>query len=128
MSIHNPITNTHAGALERLGSMIKGIARRVTGTIDLREFQSALYKHQRAERVIGASREALKSRRRLFRLRVRRPRVQDLKVVDTQRMGGRLYFELSNGQVVRADRPHSNPYICRLIFDEVERNASRAVA
>lgn len=77
--------------------------------IDLREFQKELLAKQLDARVGQGARAQkllkwkLKSRRKF---RVKQVAVADCKVLDTQRdsTGEKLYFELSNGQCIRADR------------------------
>lgn len=39
--------------------------------------------------------------------------------------GPKLYFKFASGQVVRADRKHTNPEIRRLVRAEVEVNSKR---
>jgi hypothetical protein len=77
--------------------------------VDLRELQTELLKKQTDER-LG---EGLKTRNKQysrFRFRRANPVKQlpliECRVIDTQKSfdGSRLYFELSNGQCVRADR------------------------
>lgn len=78
------------------------------GRLDLREFQTRLYKQQRHARTAGREFERSVAKLNAARRakRVRMPAVGDLKVVDTRRShdNNRLYFELGNGQCVRADR------------------------
>lgn len=96
--------------------------------LDLREFSRRLFARQWASRTSGLERALRRIRDNKYRMRVRQPAVADCRVVDTRADDGRrhLYFELSNGQVVRADRPHSNPLIRALVSREVELNAARA--
>lgn len=77
--------------------------------IDLRDFQKVLLEKQTDER-IGEGLKARNKRLRSFRFRRANPVKQlpiiECRVIDTQKSfdGSRLYFELSNGQCVRADR------------------------
>jgi hypothetical protein len=97
-----------------------------------------------------------RGKRLRHRSRVRQPKVADCKVIDTRvDSRGRLNFELSNGQAVRADRAahrdftvttiggdpgttrivrrkgrrlakFKNPIICATVEKEIELNAARA--
>ena len=77
--------------------------------IDLRDFQKVLLEKQTDER-IGEGLKARNKRLRSFRFRRANPVKQlplvECRVIDTRKSfdGSRLYFELSNGQCVRADR------------------------
>jgi hypothetical protein len=122
---------------------------------DLRSIQTSLYNLQQKARV-STKRQASKKRIALlrYRARVKNPAVADCKVVDTRMdCNGRLFFELSNGQAVRADKAAhregkrtitlpcstklastyaidpkiTNPLLRVLISEEVEKNAARAV-
>ena len=80
--------------------------RTAGGLLDLRVFQTELYRRQRAARTGGLERALARIRDNKYRCRVRQPKVADCRVIDTQTDAARtrLYFELSNRQVVRADR------------------------
>jgi hypothetical protein len=77
--------------------------------VDLQEFQTQLLKKQTDER-IGEGLRARNKRLRSFCFRRANPVKQlpliECRVIDTRKSfdGSRLYFELSNGQCVRADR------------------------
>lgn len=82
------------------------------------------------------------SRRQLlaWRLRPRSPKLSECRVLDTGTNSdrSRLYYELSNGQVIRADRPshkHSkrrrnwhSAVLAEIASTETQANASRAAA
>ncbi len=76
------------------------------GGLDLREFQTDLLKVQRIARKPETREQRRSARLRRTSLRIKQPAVADCKVVDTRTDAARsrLYFELSNGQVVRANR------------------------
>lgn len=74
--------------------------------LDLREFQGELYRKQYAARTSGFARETRKLEVNKYRRRVRHDVVANQKIVHTgtDLAKTRLYFELGNGQIVRADR------------------------
>jgi hypothetical protein len=104
--------------------------------IDLREFQTQLLKKQLDER-LGEGLKARNKNRRRERFRRRNPVKQlpliECRVIDTRKSfdGSRLYFELSNGQCVRADRiahdysKTANVILRNLVTAEIEKNANR---
>jgi hypothetical protein len=106
--------------------------------VDLREFHGELFRVQRAKRTVNADRVFRRAAIRKFRNRVRLPLLPDCRVIDTRKDSrGQLFFELSNGQAVRADKAAgrrerspkiSNPILRDLIVAEIERNALRAAA
>lgn len=102
------------------------------GKLDLRAFQTELYKFQRRERLSAGFRRMVNaSRAHHHRVRVRQNVLADCKVVDTAKdsAGKSLYFELSNGQVVSAARvvqKSRNPVLQRIVAAEIEKNALRA--
>lgn len=71
--------------------------------LDLRDFQTRLLAEQRKHRTNLAKAKRFKT---LRRQKVKQLPVADCKVIDTRtdQARSRLYYELSNGQVVRADR------------------------
>jgi hypothetical protein len=85
-------------------------ARVATGLprLDLRAFQTKLYRQQRAFRLGAEQERKMRAHERnRHRIRVRLPLLnKDSKPIDTatDAARGRLYFELPQGQVVRADR------------------------
>jgi hypothetical protein len=103
--------------------------------IDLRELQTQLAKNQAAARSASASRTAkLATWKYKYRLRNRaiNPVVSDCRIVDTRTdaSGKKLFFELSNGQCIRADKAlkSSNLVIRGLAAAEIEANANRKEA
>jgi hypothetical protein len=100
--------------------------------IDLRELQAQLLQDQRAARAASKS-SRTKYAARLNKHRVRNrlpaPVVADCRVADTRTdaSGKKLYFELSNGQCVRADKAlkSTNLVIRGLVGAEIEANADR---
>lgn len=120
------------------------------GPLDLREFQKTLYKSQRQQRLDAPIRRELAAYdRRKHRIRIRLPRAfEGNAVVDTRtdKAKNRLYFELANGQSVRADRilgtrgksfsnnnsawrrfknHTSNQLLVNIVLRETEKNAAR---
>jgi hypothetical protein len=119
-----------------VADLVADTARRLksAGKLDLREYQTQLHQiattirnsrpaqarqaklRRQAQRLTDATRETVK--------------VGDLKVVDTRKShdGTRLYFELSNGQAVRADRCQrlQNPGLRKTVEAEILANANRA--
>ncbi len=127
--------------------IVSQIAKQASGKLDLREFQGELYRIQRAKRLVNREAGLRKSATRRFRSRVRLPLLPQCKVLDTRTDSrGKLYFELENGQAIRADHvvPHfrksgnragyvplakiQNPVIQQLVTAEIERNAARKAA
>ena len=76
--------------------------------IDLREFQTKMYAEQRTARIEGSKLSARKKLLTFFRWknRTRRTLALNCLIVDTgkNKANDKLYFELSNGQVVCANR------------------------
>jgi hypothetical protein len=131
---------------EDVTTIAKQTAKRLK-PLDLREVQGELYRVQRAVRVVNRAAVQRKSLKLRHRARVRLPLLPECKVLDTRKDSrGRLYFELDNGQAIRADKaagilrkkntqfPRAeqpkiqNPVIRKLVVSEVERNALRAAA
>jgi hypothetical protein len=129
----------------------------VTGLprLDLRAFQKFLLTEQRKHRLIGMDRVLARMRAKKHAIRVRQPAVADCRVTDTRKdsSGKKLYFELSNGQAIRADRAEDRglkittrkdgsgwdasfkkgrrylplqPLLSQIAIAEIEKNASRA--
>lgn len=88
--------------------------------IDLREFQIRLHNEalDRKDPAAHRARRIAKFKQQYrHRTRVKSPTLAGCSVIDTQKsVAGKLYFELSNGQCVRADR----------YFPEVRMNGDRA--
>lgn len=85
---------------------IAGQVAKKLGPLDLREFQGELYKQQRAHRTSGYAQAIRKMQAAKHRRRVRQNSLGDCSIGDTRKSSDNvtLYFELSNGQAVRADR------------------------
>lgn len=100
------------------------------GKIDLRVLQTELYKIQRRDRLSNLPAIVNRARTIRHRGRPRQLLIGDCRVIDTGRdsSGERLYFELSNGQVVRAGTHFKNPLLQKLVNAEVEKNAARQAA
>lgn len=115
----NPVSKIVSDVVQKLTASRQG------SKIDLREFQSALLQVQRRNRLARPSRAEARARR--HRLRVRQLPVAECKVIDTRtdQARSRMYFELSNGQVVRAGRPFKNALLQDLVSKEVAANAAR---
>lgn len=136
--------------------IVTDLVQAASARTDLRSIQTTLYSLQQKARV-STKRQASKKRIALlrYRARVKNQAVAECKVVDTRTdSNGRLYFELSNGQAVRADKAAhrtgkwthrfsdgsktqfshaidpkiSNPLLRVLISEEVEKNAARPAA
>lgn len=120
---------------------------------DLRKLQSTLHayaKRARNPKVKAAEKRRKRAKLLRWRSRVRplMPKDEGFKVIDTKTSKGKLYFELSNGQAVRADKvaPRvsktankqglrtvtpakiTNPVLVRVIRAEIDANAKRAEA
>jgi hypothetical protein len=117
------------------------------GPVDLRELQRGLYRQQRAARLSGYAQAVKKMKAARHRRRVRQDVLARQKVVDTRKShdGKWLYFELGNGQAVRADRvllrtvkeglhgfrkgrrqrPFKNGIIWATVSKEIQKNADR---
>ena len=122
--------------------------------IDLREFQTDLHRKAQEQKSPAArrARKIAKFKQAYrHRTRVKSPTLAGCTVIDTQKsVAGKLYFELSNGQCVRADRyfpsvrsdsdagtvnkkdwrrftgrRRQNVHVRKLILAEVEKNANR---
>lgn len=108
--------------------------------LDLREFQTKLLAMQRKYRFGGQVRELRKHEANRRRIRVRQSTVGECSILDTRHDFSKqtLYFELSNGQAVRADRAAPRPWVQgrralplqnlalqKRIVAEVEKNAAR---
>jgi len=100
--------------------------------IDLRDFQTKLYSDQRIARSASTSRKnkiALWKQKYRLRTKVKNVTVADCKVLDTRTdaSGKKLYFELSNGQCIRADKAlrGRNPLLQAIAAAEIEANANR---
>ena len=90
--MNNPITD-----------IVTQTQAKLSGRLDLRDFQTRLLAEQRKHRTNLAKAKKFKL---LRRAKVKNLAIADCKVVDTRtdQARSRLYYELSNGQVVRADR------------------------
>lgn len=121
--------------------------------IDLRELQTKLHREAQEAKSPAARRARKIAKFKAawrFRTRVKAPTLAGCSVIDTQKSDGKLYFELSNGQCVRADRffpsvrsdsdagtvnkadwrrftgkRRQNVHLRRLVLAEVEKNANR---
>lgn len=90
--MNNPITD-----------IVTQTKAKLSGRLDLRDFQTRLLAEQRKHRANLAKAKKFKT---LRRQKVKQLPIADCKVIDTRtdQARSRLYYELSNGQVVRADR------------------------
>jgi hypothetical protein len=90
--MNNPITD-----------IVTETKAKLSGRLDLRDFQTRLLAEQRKHRASIAKAKRFKT---LRRQKVKQQPIADCTVIDTRtdQARSRLYYELSNGQVVRADR------------------------
>ncbi len=95
----SPTIEITSEIVPKIAGEVKAAARK---GIDLREFQGELYRRQRAARTSGFAQSVARSRKRRHRLRVRQPAIKDCNVIEVSK--DKKYFELSNGQRVRAER------------------------
>lgn len=81
--------------------------KRKLGILDMKHLTGLVYKDLRQYRLDAGKRRMLRNHKnRMQKFRIKSPRFWEGKVVDTRTDAARsrLYFELTNGQIVRADR------------------------
>lgn len=116
---------------DRVSELTKEVKTKLDNSRDLRFKQGELLEKQLQWRKDAPlRREVDKARTAAHRSRVRRPQksalVRDVFAAEDSH-GDALYMGLSNGQLIRADRPHKNPVIRRLISDRLSQDTKGAV-
>lgn len=139
----NQPENIVSNIAQTVADGLAGVLKPSRPKIDVNEVYRRIYDNMLRDQKYKPTRTQLrlaKMQRAAYRNRVKMPVVADLKVVDTgtNQDRTRMYFELSNGQIVRANRSVSKNAGRRLAFHslplrdivvaEVEKNANRKAA
>lgn len=112
---------------DRVSEIVASTQKKIDNARDLRFQQHELLLKQlqyRADAQIR--RDVARAQTLLHRARVRRPMASAVVREVFADYDGGIYLELSSGQSVRADKPHKNPVVRKLVFDRLTADAQSA--
>lgn len=117
--------NARPSSPEGVSDLIAQVATKVSNERDLSYQQGQLLVQQLQYKADAPLRKEVERAKVLaHRARVRRPQKSILLRNTYSDYNGRLFMDASNGMLLRADKPHKNPILRKLITDKFKQDAA----